>query len=136
MKKPLLTGILVAIVAFVVYCVIEDWCIRYSSSSTAAIGYIFLPFVAFIQAIPFFVLGFCAHYGVVKLRQHARIGYLFATIAVILGTLYIGGYSYDLALWTATNNVRAMPQSQHDAFLNNSVWRTNKYVLGALPGCR
>ena len=132
MKKPLLTGILVAIIAFAVEFIVGIWCIKSSSSSTAAIGFIFLPFVAFLTAIPFFVLGFCAHYGVVKLRQRARIGYLFATIAVILGTLYIGGYAYNLALWTAVNNVRTIPQAQHDAFLNDSIWRTNKYVLGAL----
>jgi len=132
MKKPWMTGILVAIVAFAVNCILGDWYIRSSSGSTAGIGYIFLPFTAFIEAIPFFVIGFCTHYAVVKLRQRARIGYLFATIAATLIALYIGYSVNSLALLNAVNNVRTMPQAQHEAFLNDSIWRTNKYVLGAL----
>ena len=136
MKKPLITplitGILVAIIAFAVHCIVGDWCIRSSSGSTAAIGYIFLPFTAFIEAIPFFVFGFCAHYAVVKLRQRARIGYLFAAIAATLTALFIGISVYNAALWIAVDRVRTMPQAQHEEFLKYSIWRTNKYVLGAL----
>jgi len=132
MKKPLITGILVAIVAFAVYCIFGIWCIRSSSSSTAAIGYIFLPFEAFITAIPFFVIGFCAHYAVVKLRRSARSGYIFATIAAALTAYFIGINVNNLALMVAVNSARTMPQSQHEAFLKDSYWRTNKYVLGAL----
>jgi hypothetical protein len=132
MKKPLLTGLLVAIVAFALECILEDWYIRSSSSSTAAIGYIFLPFSAFITAIPFFVIGFCTHHAVVKLRQRARTGYLFAAVAASLTALFIGMSVNNLALLMAVNNVRTMPQSQHEAFLKDSFWRTNKYVLGAL----
>ena len=132
MKNPWITGILVAIVAFAADCIFEDWCIRSSSSSTAAIGYIFLPFEAFIVSIPFFVIGFCAHYAVVKLRQRSRIGYLFATITATLTVFFIYLSVNTLALLIAVNGVRAMPQNQHEAFLKDSFWRTNKYVLGAL----
>ena len=136
MKKPLITplitGIFVAIIAFVMHCIVGVWCIQSSSSSTAAIGYIFLPFTAFIEAIPYFVFGFCAHYAVVKLRQRARIGYLFAAIAVTLTALFIGSSIYNAALWIAVDRARTMPQAQHEAFLQDSFWRTNKYVLGAL----
>ena len=132
MKKPLITGILVAIVAFAVYCIYGAWCIQSSSSSTAAIGYIFLPFEAFITAIPFFVIGFCAHYAVVKIRQRARVGYIFAAIAATLTAYFIVANVNNLALLIAVNSVRTMPQSQHEAFLKDSLWRTNKYVLGAL----
>jgi hypothetical protein len=132
MKNPLITGIIVAAVAFVVDCILLDWCIRSSSGSTAGIGYLFLPFEAFITAIPFFIIGFCTHYAVVKLRQRARVGYLFATIAATLTAFFIGTFGYTFALWVAASGVRTMPQPQHDAFLKDSVWRTNKYVLGAL----
>ena len=136
MKSPfvraMITGMIVAIVAAVVTCIVEVWCIRYSSSSTAAIGFIFLPFTAFIAAIPFFVFGFFAHYAVLKLRQRQRIGYLFAAIAVTLAILFIGSSANNLVLLIAVNNVRTMPQTQHETFLNNSLWRMNKYVLGAL----
>ena len=132
MKNPLITGILVAIVAFAVVCILGGWIIQSSSSSTAAIGFIFLPFEAFIIAIPFFVIGFCAHYAIVKLRQRARVGYLFAAIAAMLTALFISVFVYTLAIWIAVDRVRTMPQSQHEAFLKDSIWRTNKYVLGAL----
>jgi hypothetical protein len=118
--------------AFAVVCIFGAWCILYSSSSTAGIGFIFLPFEAFIMAIPFFVIGFCAHYAVVKLRQRARVGYLFAAIAASLAALFIGTSVNNLALLIAVSSVRTMPQSQHEAFLKDSFWRTNKFVLGAL----
>ncbi|MCL2005590.1 MAG: hypothetical protein FWG73_05435 [Planctomycetaceae bacterium] len=129
---PFITGILVATVAFVVHWILGDWGIRSSSSSTAAIGYLFLPFTSIIGSIPFFAFGFCAHYAVVKLRQRARIGYFFATVAGVLATLFIGISIYNVTLWTAVDRVRTMPQAQHEAFLQDSFWRTNKYVLGAL----
>jgi hypothetical protein len=135
MRKPWITGCFVAIIAFVVEFIIGVLCIKYSSSSTAAIGFIFLPFEAFIAAIPFFVIGFCTHYGVVKLRQHARIGYLFVTIAAVLTAYFIGTFVYNSALLRAVNNVRTMSPSQQSAFLDDSIWRTNKYVLGALLEC-
>jgi hypothetical protein len=113
-------------------CQTAIWSIQHSSSSTAAIGYIFLPFEAAITAIPFFVLGFCTHYAVVKLRQRARIGYFFAAIAATLTLFFVGTGVNKLALLAAVNNVRSMPQAQHEAFLGNSLWRTNKFVLGAL----
>ncbi len=132
MKKPLITGLFVAIVAFAVECVLEIWSIQSSSSSTAAIGYVFLPFVAFFTAIPFFVIGFCAHYAAVKLRQRARVGYFFAAIAVTLSAYFIGMSVYNAALLAEVQSVRTMPQPQQSAFLQDSSWRTNKYVLGAL----
>ncbi|MGL4594075.1 MAG: hypothetical protein ACRCUY_05025 [Thermoguttaceae bacterium] len=132
MNKPFTTGILVAIVGFVLDFILGHWCIQSSSSSTAAIGYIFLPFEAFIASIPFFVVGFCAHYAIVKLRQRSRIGYLFAAIAVIPIVLFLGEAVRTSALLLAVNSVRTLPQSQHKAFLDGSYWRTNEYVLGAL----
>lgn len=132
MKKSLLTGVFLATVAFAVIFVLGVWSIQSSRNSTAAVGYIFLPFTAAIRAIPFFVIGFCAHYAIAQLCRRARIGYLFAAIAAALTALLIGVFIYNQALWRAVEGVRMMPQSQHEAFLKDSPWRTNKYVLGAL----
>ncbi|MFH1074896.1 MAG: hypothetical protein V1752_07395, partial [Candidatus Firestonebacteria bacterium] len=60
-KKSKTYGFVFFFLGLLTNMIVFIWSINRSASSTAAIGYLFVPFYAFIYSIPFFILGVCIY---------------------------------------------------------------------------
>ncbi len=107
-----------------------------STSSTAAIGIIFIPLYAAPFAVLFFYFGYCltdlANWLQGKSTDISILMKLRAVVAVIL---LISGISYlihGILLTTTVNQVQTLNESGINTFLERSMFRDNKYTLGAL----
>jgi len=140
-NNPFFTGLLFGVISFFIYCAWGFGQIDGSASSTACIAYFFLPIYAIGSiALPFFLIGFCAHYAMKKLRVSRRTwsGYFCIVITLALSMWFVDRYAQHLAheremaeVLKVVTEIREMPPSQYEDFLQNSPWRTNKYALSA-----
>lgn len=107
-----------------------------STSSTAAIGIIFIPFYAAPFAALFFIFGYCLSDIVDWLKGTAtELSILMKLRAVVAVILLISGISYLIygSLLTITvNQVQTLGELEINKFLERSMFRNNKYALGAL----
>lgn len=107
-----------------------------STSSTAAIGIIFIPFYAAPFAVLFFLFGYCLSDLVDWLKgkttERSVLMKLRAVVAATLlscGILYL---TYGILLTFTVNEVQTLNESGLNKFLECSMFRNNKYALGAL----
>ena len=107
-----------------------------STSSTAAIGILFIPFNAAPLSLPFFIFGYCLPDLVKwikgKSSELSMSGKLRASIALITATCGITYIVYGIIFTLTVNNVRTINEPGIDNFLESSMFRSNKFALGAL----
>ncbi len=107
-----------------------------STSSTAGIGFLFLPFWSAPFAVPFFIFGYCVPDLVnwIK-RKPAEVSGWMLVRAIVPILLAIWGISYvtwGIVFTTTVNAVRTMSEPELKTFLKESKLRNNKFALGAL----
>jgi hypothetical protein len=110
--------------------------IQSSGSSTAAIGYLYLPLVAIFAAIPIALWGAALGHVVLRLRgavQGPRM-MLVAALAVAASLPVLVAYQvhYGLGLETAVHEVRAMDVMALDRAYEQSRFRRDRYFLAAI----
>ncbi len=107
-----------------------------STSSTAGIGILFIPFWSAPFAVPFFIFGYClpdlTHWIKGKSTELSVSMRLRAAVAMILMTGGIFYLMYGFIFTFAVTRVRAMHELELNQFLENSMFRDNKFALGAV----
>ena len=107
-----------------------------SGSSTAAIGFIFVPFVAIAAMIPSAVWGLAAGCVYLSLRgaqQYAPAMLVAAWAFALAGPAAIGWEAWrGLALERAVAEARTLDARHLDDLYARSPWNRDKYFLGAL----
>lgn len=131
---PFLSGLVSGAIGFLGTCIWGTWAIFQSTSSTAAIGLVFLPIQALKIAVPFYLFGYCAHHAVAALRppRHSLKGLLAAGVALAILLPFLHWLGNGLVLSYVARDVRAMAPSQIVNFLKASRFKENKYALNAL----
>ncbi|MBI3372358.1 MAG: hypothetical protein HY017_11460 [Betaproteobacteria bacterium] len=107
-----------------------------SSSSTAAIGFLFVPVIAAIAAVPAALWGAALGY-VLQQRRGARHGLsallAAAVVAVVALPAYLGYETWrGLALEAAVRDVRIMDARGLNQAFDQSRWNHDRFFLGAL----
>lgn len=133
---PLKWALLFYVSANIVYLFKGYLSISYSNSSTAAIGYIFLPLDAVVLSLPWLLvggsLGYCIKARKTKYRKHILI----ALVGGALSLCYVGyttsGYLLKSRLTDTVRAIEQMNAAQLDSFVTSSDWRDNKFALGAV----
>lgn len=107
-----------------------------STSSTAAIAIIFIPFQAAPFAVPFFIFGYCLpdllkwnRFNSARLSKSTKLRGVIAASLGIYGIAYI---TSGIILTNVVDSVRTMNETRIDKFLESSLFRSNKFALGAL----
>ena len=137
---PRRVGKVGAALGFCLSFVIEYVGFSHSRSSTAAIGYLFLPLFSALMAIPGFVIGWCVgyFYGWRRSRIARRRGSAFAAALVPLAV----AAWMATALWEGDQlagevyRIRTMNGVELEAVLNQPRFAGNKFILGAIAGNR
>ena len=131
------TGLVIGFIGAIVVSILIVFTIFSSTSSTAAIGFIFIPVWFVISFIGFFVLGYCTGYIKTWLTNIPRVFNLKVVLAFVVGVFLsifvIGGLAKGLILTSLTSQIRGMNSSQKlsDTF-DNSYFNRNKFILGAI----
>ncbi|EKE25761.1 MAG: hypothetical protein ACD_5C00041G0003 [uncultured bacterium] len=131
------TGLWFGTIGAIIVSILMVLNIERSSSSTAAIGFIFIPFYFAIFFGIFFLLGSCVQYvrnyfaNPENKLQHGVV------LAFLAGLFIAGFFSFQLvqgliltSLVSGIENAYADVELQ--SILNNSYFRNNKFVLGAI----
>jgi hypothetical protein len=107
-----------------------------SASSTAAIGYVFVPVFAAIEALFFAAVAFALGCAIRAWRTRDRKHVLIATLGL---TLSAGGIAYlslettrDQKLATTVHAIAEMDDVGLAMFLDSHEFRANQYALGAV----
>lgn len=107
-----------------------------STSSTAGIGILFIPFYAAPFAVLFFIFGYCLPDLVQRLKgkttELSNFHEVRAVIAIIILSGSISYLIYGILLTFTVNQVQTSNESELTQFLDHSWFRNNKYALGAL----
>lgn len=106
------------------------------ASSTAAIGYIFVPVVAALESLFFGAIGYSIGSGVRAWRTRERRHVLIALIGIALsligvGLLVMDAYR-DREMAETVAAISVMDAAGLDTFLDSHQHRTNQYALGAV----
>jgi len=131
------TGLVIGVIGAVTISLLIVFSIFRSTSSTAAIGFVFIPIYFAIAFIGFFILGYCIGYIKTWLAGAPRIFNFKIGLAFIIGIcgaiFVIGGLGKGLLLTSITSRISGMNTNQE--LLNtfdNSYFKHNKFVLGAI----
>ena len=107
-----------------------------SASSTAALGFIFVPLVAALAAVPAGLWGFalgCVWFSVTGRQQYFRAVLLMAWLVALGGPAALGWQVWrGLALEHAVAEVQRMSPAQLEQAYEDSRWKDERFVLGAL----
>ena len=106
--RPFISGLISGIIGFLGTFVWGIWDISHSTSSTAAVGYVFLPFYAFKISILFFLFGYCAHFAAAAFfsPRRPKQGLLAAGIALALLLSFLYWLGNGLLLCKEVREVR------------------------------
>jgi hypothetical protein len=109
-----------------------------SGSSTSAIGFIFVPFIAIVAMVPSALWGLAAGCVWLSLRgvqRYAPAMLVAAWVLALAGPAVIGWeIGHGLLLERAVKEVRSMNVRALDAAFERSSWSRDKFYLGALAG--
>lgn len=110
--------------------------IHSSGSSTAAIGYVYLPFVAALGAIPVGIWGAALGHVVLSLRGAVQGPRLIFAAAVVAAAALPLAAAYEvwrgLSLQNAVREAHAMDVAQLEHAFEHSEWNRDKFFLGAI----
>lgn len=135
-ETPRRYGLIAGILCFCFFFATGILSISASKSSTAAVGYIFLPVYAAIIGVLGFLAGWCVGYFLVWYRSPTKTGRLPAIAAALVPVIMI-----ILAAWavTASSHRSEMREAARNpntapADLERLAESTNEYVLGDVAG--
>mgnify|MGYP001812713611 FL=1 len=136
LRLPLLSGLCALALAVGVFLPEEVALIRNSTSSTAAIGYIFLPIVLLIRALPWALVGATAGFGYLALRhrrwQPTVIFFAGLTLSVAYAAHFIVSQQQEESRKAVIAEVETMDSDAIDHFLASSQYAADRFVLGAI----
>ena len=137
MRADTKTGLTVGIIGALATSILMVLSITRSTSSTAAIGFIFIPvyFAMFFAA--FFVWGYSI--GTIRMwrestarRIDLKIGLAFL-VAVGISVLLVGGLARGLLLTSITAKIQQVnTERELSEILENSLFKRNRFVLGGI----
>jgi hypothetical protein len=135
---PLLYGLIFGAIGFVSTFIWGIWSATrsLSSSSTAALGYLAVPVLSLIVAVPLFILGYCFYYivGFIKSREKKRL--VNFTLALGASLFLLISFSFWLingfTLARVIDEIDNLKAGELKTFLAESNYRDNKYVLEAV----
>ena len=128
------SGLISGTVGFLGTCIWVSWAILHSTSSTAAIGFVFLPIQAGLIALLFFPFGYCAHFALATVHPPRRTTakLLAAGTALAILSLFLYWLGSGLILCKVVNDVRNASREELAQFLNTSIFKENKFALNAV----
>ncbi len=108
-----------------------------STSSTAAVGYFFVPFFAVAAFVFFFIFGFCIGLIRQQIAQGRRKNDLQMILPALLVISMAGFFMNEtftgiVTMQTVAEVERAQSGDQLKAIFDQSMWGRNKFVLGAI----
>ena len=110
--------------------------IHASGSSTAALGYIYLPLVAALAAVPIGLWGMALGHAVLRLRGTVRSPPMVFVAALLVAAALPAAIAYEvqrgLRLETAVREVRAMDSLELDRAYEDTPFHHDRYLLAAL----
>lgn len=105
-------------------------------SSSAGLGFIFLPLVAAAAAVPIGIWGAALGHVVLHLRGHAPEPKVVFWVALVAAASLPIAVGYEIwkgqSLERAVAEVRRMNSAEAERAFEASRWRRDKYFLGAL----
>ncbi len=135
---PLFYGLTCGAIGFVVAFIWGAWSVTQSlaSSSTAAIGYLFVPVISMIAAVPLFIFGYCSYYIVDFFKFPGKKQLLNASFALgvslaLLIPIVLWVYN-GLTLSGAIDEIDILRAEEIQGWLEKSDYRENQYVLEAV----
>jgi hypothetical protein len=109
-----------------------------SASSSAAIGFIFVPLVAAVAAAVAGTWGLALGHVVARLRGRVAEPWIVFWVALPVALAFPAAGAYEvwrgLALEREVREVRAMSATELERALETSPWRDDKFFLAALAG--
>jgi hypothetical protein len=137
LNTPTKTGLGIGFTGAIIVLILIVATIFRSTSSTAAIGFVFIPVWLAICFIAFFIFGFCIGYIKTWLKNTPLVFNLKIALAFIVSVCFaifvIGASTKGLILIYLTSQIREMNSNQEllDIF-DNSYFNRNKFILGAI----
>ena len=111
-----------------------------STGSTAAIGFLFVPFIAIAVAVPAGIWGLavgCVWHAVRGTRRYLGAVLAAAWVAALAGPAVVGWEVWrGLSLERAVAEARTMSAAQLEEAFERSPWREDRFFLGALSDHR
>ena len=135
---PLRYGLILGAMGFVGAFIWGIWSVTQSlaSSSTAALGYLVVPVVSLIIAIPLFVLGYCLYYIVEFFKSPGKKRLLRFTLALSVSLALLIPFSFwvdnGLTLSRVVDEIDNLKAEEIEIFLEKSDYGENQYVLEAV----
>ena len=135
---PLRYGLILGAIGFVGAFIWSTWSVTQllASSSTAALGYLVVPVVSLIIAIPFFILGYCLYYLVELLKSPGIKQLLRFTLPLSVLLALLIPFSFwvhnGLTLSRAVDEIDNLKADEIQGFLEKSDYKENQYVLEAV----
>ena len=135
---PLPYGLILGAIGFVGAFIWSTWSVTQllASSSTAALGYLVVPVVSLIIAIPFFILGYCLYYLVELLKSPGIKQLLRFTLPLSVLLALLIPFSFwvhnGLTLSRAVDEIDNLKADEIQGFLEKSDYKENQYVLEAV----
>lgn len=134
---PKRTGFMVGLIMTVVIISLLIQEIQNSLSSTAAIGYVFLPVTAIFVFLFFGFLGYCLGVVIEKWNERKTLGFYLSFCVVILAGVYFGTGGIELAMTKHTlNKIKDMNSTQiEQAFYDRpkfSIHGYDVFVIAAI----
>jgi hypothetical protein len=136
LAMPRRAGTIGAILGFCLSFVIGFVTISNSRSSTAAIGYIFLPFSSALVSIPAFATGWCLGYFLTwrrsRIKARKALGFAAALVPLLVAVWIINTLWNANDLTQQVHRVQTMNAADLEAVLNQPRLARNKFILGAI----
>ncbi len=131
-----IVAVIVFTMAVTINALDEFRLINNSTSSTAAIGFIFLPLTALIVSLPWLGVGIALSYALKAIRTQGKNDVVLAILGIVLSLTYItyAGMAHQkkLGLIEAIGQIQLMNTKQLTAFVENARYRDSKFALGAI----
>lgn len=129
-------GIIAAAVGFVSVAVLTIMSIKRSTSSTAAIGYLFVPMISLLWSVPFFAFGYSVGY---LWKWHSSLVRKF-NVTVVLAfvvsiVLFLAGAKFaveGIYLSSLVHEIKSMNEAELRNTIEKPFFGKNKFVLGAI----
>lgn len=126
-------AVLIGFIGAVLISIFNVSAINHSHSSTAVVGFVFLPFVFLIAFAGFFIFGYCACYLKTWYSTLPRVLNLKIICAFLTVTFGVGSFIKLAILIFLTSQINATSSSEFLAEkFHQSYFRSNKFVLGAI----
>ncbi|MFC1665838.1 hypothetical protein ACFL17_09485, partial [Pseudomonadota bacterium] len=135
-RPYLLIAAMTYLVAILVNGYYQVLLIQNSTSSTAAIGYIYLPIIVLVISLPWLVVGLSLGYSIKAFSGRSRKDITLAMVGGLLSLVYLAyvihTYQKHQELTEVVLAIERMNTEHLDRFVKTSAHKTNKYALAAV----